>query len=272
MKFLATHHQVADDLRNWAGGQQPLIAQYYFRAQGTEIQKSLEGLLRSLLFQTLRRFPDLIDVAFPKRDWLLGGPRFQFPKESMFDWLKRIISKSTQDNLRLCYFIDGLDEFDGRSELAENVFNPRELLRLLELFRNSTSIKLCISSRPWNEFVDAFRLEPSRQMVMQDLTQEDIKKYVHDMFMENENFMALSHEDSEYMQLKQEIVDAVDGVFLWVRLAVEPLLDGIRDGDLILTLKQKLHRLPNTLERMYGFLLGKLSPDYQRRASRPSLP
>jgi hypothetical protein len=269
MKFLANHCQVRDDLVNWAGTRTLLVAQYYFwAAEGTSLQNSLEGLLRSLLFQTLRCFPQLIDATFPEQDWLLGGPRFRFSKESMLKGLKRIISKGNDEGLRACYFIDGLDEFDGRDEFAEDIWNAYELLELLRIFYNSPFAKLCVSSRPWNEFRKEFQLKPERQLVMHELTRRDIKKFILDSFMDNPTFKRLSGQDDSYMQLVHGILDAAQGIFLWVRIVSKTLLSGIDNEDRIITLQKKLRQLPLSLEKLYGHLLDKVSPHYRGGAAR----
>jgi hypothetical protein len=48
---------------------------------------------------------------------------------------------------KFCFFIDGLDEYSGDEE---------ETLRLMLDISSSSNIKICVSSRPWNTFLDAF--------------------------------------------------------------------------------------------------------------------
>lgn len=55
MKFVCEHKQTDVLLRNWAGPHELLIIKHFFWISGTELQRSEEGLLRSLLFQLLRR-------------------------------------------------------------------------------------------------------------------------------------------------------------------------------------------------------------------------
>ena len=47
--------------------------------------------------------------------------------------------------------MDGLDEFQGK---------PEKILSLLHGILSLPSVKLCVASRPWTEFKDAFHHQP----------------------------------------------------------------------------------------------------------------
>jgi hypothetical protein len=86
----------------------------------------------------------------------------------------------------LVFFIDGLDEFDG---------SHSELISFIKGFLGP-SIKVCVSSRPWNVFEDAFKNRPSLRL--EDLTFADIKHYVQSKLSENPGFASLQELESEY--------------------------------------------------------------------------
>src|ERR1700681_2535463 len=66
MKFICEHEDTATNLENWAKGRQLIVAQFFFWNAGRQaLQKSQEGLLRSILYQILRQTPDLIPYASP---------------------------------------------------------------------------------------------------------------------------------------------------------------------------------------------------------------
>jgi hypothetical protein len=60
---------------------------------------------------------------------------------------------------KLCLFIDGLDEYDGRYS---------DIIDLCHEFAALPNLKLCLSSRPLLIFENAFSGSPSLQL--QDLT------------------------------------------------------------------------------------------------------
>jgi ABC-type glutathione transport system ATPase component len=64
MKYICDSTQTAASLHQWAGGAKLVTASYYFWNAGTDMQKSQQGLLQSLLYEILTRCPDLIPTVF----------------------------------------------------------------------------------------------------------------------------------------------------------------------------------------------------------------
>ena len=60
MKFICSHERTEAELKEWAGQKKLVFAPFYFWKSEDEIQMSLEGLYRSILFITLRQCPELI--------------------------------------------------------------------------------------------------------------------------------------------------------------------------------------------------------------------
>jgi hypothetical protein len=80
-----------------------------------------------------------------------------------------VLSEEGNISTKLCLFIDGLDEYDGEHT---------DIIRILQNSANSPSIKLCVPSRPWNPFIEAFSGRWIKKMLLQDFTKADIKLYV----------------------------------------------------------------------------------------------
>jgi hypothetical protein len=78
-----------------------------------------------------------------------------------------------QTELRICLFIDSLDEYEDDHDGAY-----MDIIALLIGMAASSSIKICVSSRPWLVFEDAFETTPKLQL--QDLTYHDIQRYTKD--------------------------------------------------------------------------------------------
>lgn len=68
-----------------------------------------------------------------------------------------------QDGLRICLFIDGLDEYEGDSDGTYV-----DIVALFSEIATSPNIKICLSSRPWLAFEDSFLLGPTLRL--EDLT------------------------------------------------------------------------------------------------------
>lgn len=65
----------------------------------------------------------------------------------------------------------------------------------------------------------------------------------------------------------EDVAKKAKGVFLWVRLVVRDLLKGLRDGERIRDLEQRLDRIPSDLDEFFELMLGSIEPDYQEEAS-----
>lgn len=67
MKWLVEESRTTKLLELWAGNKRLLIADYFFWSSGSGVQKSLSGLLRSLLYQLLLQWQDPVFRISPPR-------------------------------------------------------------------------------------------------------------------------------------------------------------------------------------------------------------
>ncbi|ORY17594.1 hypothetical protein BCR34DRAFT_631416 [Clohesyomyces aquaticus] len=146
MKYLAHHSSPEKHRATWACGKTLLVVRHYFWKSEKPLERSLEGLMRSLLYQILGRHPEFIDSAFPDREWVRAGKEDRFTKTALQRALRNVLRDGRAANLRFFFAIDELDEFD----------QPDELIHFLQIFYGSSSIKLCVSSRPLNAFREEF--------------------------------------------------------------------------------------------------------------------
>jgi hypothetical protein len=155
--------------------------------------------------------------------------------------------------LKLCFLIDGLDEFDGDHEQMGKLFQ--------EITASDKNIKAYLSSRPWVVFEYLFDSSP--MLRLQNLTYRDIEHYFSDKLEQNDAYQRLAHREPDIAQdLIHEIVHKADGVFLWVKLVVSSLLNGIRNRDEMSDLWERLHLLPRELKPLYVRLLELVEPIY----------
>jgi hypothetical protein len=251
MKFICEHPKTKTALQEWAGSDQLVTASFFFWFYGTKMQKSQEGFLQTLLHEILRKCPNLIQTCLPHR-WRSGtqDPWTWSELQEAFVTLKQGLATST----KFCFFIDGLDEFDGE---------PRDLLPVIRDLSNSPNVKICVSSRPWQIFKDEFERNPDQRLYLQDLTKKDIKAYVRSNFEDDVSFQQAKKEDSGYEELVNEIVERAQGVWLWVALVTKSLLNGFTYGDSLKDLQRRLHHLPADLEEFFQHMLDSVEPVYQ---------
>jgi hypothetical protein len=162
--------------------------------------------------------------------------------------------------LRVCLFIDGLDEFDQAGCSHESIAT------LLREITKSGDIKVCLSSRPLGAFSNV--LEGSPSLRLQDLTRVDISYFVTDKLHTNARFKILaSEETSPASKLVLEIVGKADGVFLWVSIVVKSLLEGLQYRDSISDLQKRLRLLPSDLEALYRHMFEQIELIYKESAA-----
>ena len=257
MKFLSHHKSSTSALQRWADGNELITATFYFWHAGTELQKSQEGLLQSLLYEVLYQCPEIMPQVISKRWELCSRTQYTHGHWTRAELLDAFAQLSNQDALkkRFCFFIDGLDEYDG---------NHSEVVDLVQGFARSKDIKLCLSSRPWNVFIRAFGLGSHSKFHLEDLTQQDIKMYVQDTLGGNKLFCQLSEgkDSARCRELEDSIVRRAQGVFLWVFLVVRSLMEGLTNADRITDLERRLQSLPTDLEAYFRHMLENIEDIY----------
>ncbi|PVH92937.1 hypothetical protein DM02DRAFT_575040 [Periconia macrospinosa] len=265
MKFISRHDSLSQNLRTWARRGRLHIATFYFWGPGSTIQRSRNGLLRALLHQLLSERPELISAVAPRRHMffsLLEVRQASFNPEwswtELCECFYRFASYARQTNTRVALFIDGLDEYGGNTEELTSF--------LLDLHRDF-DLKLCVSSRPWNVFTDAFR--QSASLTMERLTGPDIEIYVEQKLCKSPAIEDLRFVmPKEIDQLISEIKTKAKGVFLWVVLVVEQLIQTSREDPRFGSIREVFDGLPDELETLYNRILGQIGTEKQLIASR----
>ena len=262
-KFILTRRRrdTLQLLRKWAGPSHLIMASFYFWYAGTPLQNSQIGLLRSILHAVLTEKPGLAPILFPSVFGATFSGQAQECIDFSFEELKRAFKtlvSSAPPGLKMCFIIDGLDEYDGDvSELAE----------LFIQAATSESVKILLSSRPVPACVEAFSLCP--KLRLQDLTKGDIEKYVDDRLATYPLMKRMAAmEMGATNRLVHEITSKAEGVFLWVILVVKRLIDGLRDYDTLSDLLHKLDELPPGLEKLYHHMLDVMDPGHRRQGSK----
>lgn len=239
-------------------------ASYFCWNGGNKLQKSTIGLLRTWLAQLLEQTPELIARVVPRNKWqmtrLAGNHAIEWAELDLKDCLREYVLHVTRSK-EMFLLIDGLDEIEGTDEVREDLINL-----LIELAAHK-HVKICLSSRSWNIFRDAF--ESCSQMRLEDLTYNDISAFVHSHFYSNKRFQTLIQYDSIAAEaLVTNLVNKASGVFLWVRLVVKQLLQGLRDEDGIRTLKKKVEEVPADLNDYFMCLIESIAPQDREEASQ----
>ncbi|KAL9050282.1 MAG: hypothetical protein Q9162_006729 [Coniocarpon cinnabarinum] len=225
-----TYHWILDDaqassfdnFREWLQNDQPL---YWICGKVGSVLKECPEIVDDLPSEAIRP----VSVANP---WNEGNLR---------ELLYRLICLT---HVRLCFFIDGLDEF-GDGKFHSNDVLTDFLQSLLKKASQTRTLKCCVSSRREKSFKDAFEAVPKLQM--ENVNTKDIEKYVSQELGRFANY-----------QVTAEVSDKAEGVFVWVRLAVQNLKAGLAFDEDYPTLMRRLEEMPGELYELYAHMFAKV--------------
>ncbi|KAK2772140.1 hypothetical protein CKAH01_14045 [Colletotrichum kahawae] len=235
MKFISKHTRTKELLETWAGPTGKLaIATHCFWIAGTPIQKSWQGLLQSLLHDLLRGHPHAVSIACPSRWAAAKVGKWQAAAEpwSVEELAVALRALSTAERmpLRMCLFIDGLDEYDSNHA---------------ELF-----------------FERSFGQNGQESLDIHELTRDDIRKFVNDQLQADLRWTAETSEGVTLAkaELVNRIVAQADGVFLWAFFVTRSLREGLSNDEMIEDLARRFSQLPSDLDQLFQHMLDSVDP------------
>ena len=222
------------------------------------MQKSQQGLLQSLLREICGQCEELVPIVFPfrwKRYHEIGAT---WTRQELSEAFKKL-SEQRLLSLKFCFFVDGVDEYDGEDHT--------HIINVLKNLNTSPSVKICLSSRPWNIFVKAFGTNSHQRLLLEDHNKYDIQQYVKNKFQEDEQFAMFQSKEPQSSDLVDQIVQNAQGVFLWVRIVVNSLLRGLSNDDNLSDLQRRLQSLPTTLTAYFQHMFDNIDEFYREETS-----
>ncbi|KAK3944650.1 hypothetical protein QBC46DRAFT_439011 [Diplogelasinospora grovesii] len=247
MRYVSEQAETRARLQEW-GGPTCVMLGFYFWHAGSQLQKSQEGLFRTLLHQAFEALPHLVLKVLKARWTMLNvfGDDSQLPDWQLKELLTAfwtLVKAAKDEKIKLALMLDGLDEFEG---------DHQRLVDLINKLSVDSHVKICVSSRPWNVFRDSFTRSPIR-----------------DRFGTSTGFRELQalHPQTA-ATLISGISDKAEGVFLWVRVVVDELLRGLSEGDSFADLQKTLDDLPADISQLFGTIWERLNPQYHEEASQ----
>lgn len=241
MKYLCEHQTTRYLLEEWAAasGRQLLFCKFFFwRVTPVPEQKTLKGLMRGLLHGVLTRVPSLSRRLFPRLwDAKRGASQWgsvELSDSDFSDAFESLIGDMALfDDFRLCFFIDGLDEFEQTIAIQNDTHASLAATLRRWTSNSGGSVKICVSSRPLPEFLKSFPV--SQRLTLQKLTEGDIRTLVTRRLHSNVYFAQLrsrsKDERSRCDQLEKKILCDAEGVFLWVVLVLNELEQAMANSD-----------------------------------------
>ena len=212
------------------------------------MQKSFEGVLRSLLKQLLSELPSLfalLQAVLPKRE--SPAEPLKWTVSNLEGCLWAILEQCTAD-VDLCLFFDALDEFDGHHSLICNFLKGLVKVRPT----SSTRVKVCFSSRPWDIFEANFGDCPGFKI--QDHTEGDIRGFCLKSLSE------ITPDVPSIEELVPDIIARAVGVFLWIKLVFKQLANTVAKKEAVnlSDIRETVEALPTELDEFYDFILQRI--------------
>jgi ankyrin repeat protein len=228
-----------------------IVAGFFFNARGADMEKTREGLLRTLLVHILLQAPYLFRHILPEFRKLRD-------LHGSFKWHCNVLQKLFLDVLAdpsihsTVLVIDALDECLDQS-----------ISLLLEPTSEIVNLKICISSRPCTKLLQHLKDSPHR-LLLEAENMEAISLYVRREMKVVRQWNDTS--DEEAGDLEKKIMKMANGVFLWVELVVQELVSGVADGDTVTELRERLSMIPPDLDGLYQRMLGKIHEKVRQQA------
>ena len=258
MNYISNEKCTQEMLQSWAGDTKLIIARYFFWNAGAPMQKSQQGLLQSLLREIFGQCPELVRVVCPSRWKRYHDIGATWDRRELSEAFRKLGQEQSL-NLKFCFFVDGVDEYDGE--------DYTHIIDILKSLNASASIKMCLSSRPWNIFIAAFGADTNQRLMLEDHNGDDIQRYVKNRFAMDEQFASLQSRDTRSSDLVDQIVRNAQGVFLWVRIVVSNLLRRLSNDDSLSDLQRRLESFPTTLTAYFQHMFDSIDGFYREETS-----
>jgi hypothetical protein len=275
MKFLCEHEATEEHLQEWASAddKELIFCKFFFwRITTVAEQKTLKGLIRSLLYGVISQEPSLCRRLFPKQ-WGFNkgashrGLRIELGDREISDAFEALMNDAQIfEEFRLCFFIDGLDEFEQNIMLQNDTH--ASLARKLQKWATQSRgyVKMCVSSRPLLEFTKIFPV--AQQITLQKLTKSDIVTLVTNRLEKNEAFAELREcsedENRRCDELVQNILGEAEGVFLWVVLVLNELEQALANSDSLEVLERIVATAHKEIRKFVKAILESIPERYRR--------
>jgi len=236
-----------------------VLAGFFFHDRGSAIQKSISGMFQGLLYSILHQVLKLRAFVQPIYAQLVDTQQSKTPKwdQESLELAFEAILQQREVTTRLCLFLDAFDEHHGDNE---------ELVSLMSRLvshtdRDRVKIKICIASRPWDTFVNNFSKCPGFKI--HEHTFNDILEYASST-IHKASPVDLREESSPNARLAKldaladQIAKMAYGVFIWVRIVVEEIANGVRSRTPLFVLEETLAHMPKELKDLYEHTLERI--------------
>ena len=242
---------LVEELAHLAECSSHMTLAYYFCDDKDEKRRTATAILRGILLQLLRQRPSLFKHI---------QSQFAMSRDSLFSnfhalWSILVSIVQDPEAGEVCCLIDALDECDRES---------RQLFldNLTKLFCSQQSkrtfVKFVVASRLENDIEESLStVSPAIRNIQIDSgkVNKDLSKFI-DVKVDELSTRKKYRSDTRQM-IKHALTEKAGGTFLYVSL----VLDDLKTTKTTLQVRQRLQKLPPTLNNVYDRILGNIDAD-----------
>ena len=258
MKSIMADRRTLKFLEMWAKGKRLVVADHYFWMLGSPPQRSYQGMLQTLVHRVFAHDKSFVPIGCPGRcnpSSLLA--KMPWSTNELFDCLSTLVKET---DACYCFFIDGLDEYCPQEEHHKLISRLKELV-------SHTNVKVCVSSRDWTIFANAFG-QSEQQIRLEDLTRDDMRDFVDTELRASEQEAGrhyFSDQSPKALDLIEEISFRAEGVFMWTYLVLSSMRERLLAGQDLAHLWSCLDEFPGELEKYLRELVyDRISPTWRQ--------
>jgi hypothetical protein len=223
-----------------------LILSFFFNGKGDDaLEHSAEGMYRALLYQILEQSSfHLQRLGATLNSFQKLGSRGSALSTDCGEYeakhnLEMLLTEKS--NMRIRIFIDALDECDD-ADRRDVAYFWREVTN--KAFELQVDLCVCISQRTFPCTVT----DKSLDIVVDNFNRDDIERYVVKKFS-----LGFAKAEPRWHLLKDKIMEKSSGVFLWVALVVEEILQTWDDEACnVQELVDRLDKIPSELQATFS--------------------
>ena len=225
-----------------------ILLSFFFNARGSQLEKNVDGLYRSLLWQLLDQEKECADVLQIVRSTVMIQRDAFIWKTAM---LQELLMKAVLLLKRRSFlvFVDALDECD-ENEVRDMIAFFTDLAKRCDF--EEIVFRVFLSSRYYPQITSDLSIE--LRLEDQGGHFEDISKYVQTTL--NVGI------EGQSQSLRDEICKRASGVFIWVVLVVR-ILNKEYDRGRTQSMRKHLNRLPADLGELFKNIVTKEAEDIE---------
>ncbi|KAL8282423.1 hypothetical protein RB597_009912 [Gaeumannomyces tritici] len=219
------------------------VASFFFSAKSGPTAQSLLACYKSLLSQLLPHYPHSRErfSTLQKRKLVLGNEQ-EWTEIKLEDFLHDMLVEENNSQGTFI-FVDGLDECNADIQCQVNYW--RRITA--KAYTAGVRLGVCISTRSFPHITVRNCLE----IEIEKNNSQDIITYVDhtlgDVFAE--------YDEVDLTKIKTKLLRRSNGIFLWVTLVVESIIEKHNSGDPPDLLLEQIDAVPNELEAIFHELI-----------------